>query len=119
MVVGRACASQDTTLLHVPVDHLSASLTLEMRGPGRPDWLITWNTHWPQHLPSTTSISPKPEHSRTVNTHPTKRTYKVSSGGWSVRMCRAKSDGGWVLVVAVLVVLMKAGVPRSSGGLLT
>ncbi|XP_071513817.1 uncharacterized protein [Panulirus ornatus] len=103
--LGGACASQDTLLYHVPVDHLSASLTLEMRGPRRPDWLISWNTHWPQHLPPTTSISPKPEHSRTVNAHPTRKTHKVQSGGWSFRRSVSGIHHRLVQVAAALAVV--------------
>nr|XP_045614075.1 uncharacterized protein LOC123767937 [Procambarus clarkii] len=106
-VLGTACASQDTLLFHVPVNHLSALITLEMRGPGRPDWLVAWNTHWPQHTPPTTSVSPKPEHSRTVNALPTRKTFRVSSGVRSARVReRAKCRRGRVVLTIVVATVL-------------
>ncbi|KAK4295800.1 hypothetical protein Pmani_031651 [Petrolisthes manimaculis] len=69
---GNACAAEDTTLFDIPAHHLAAEITLELRGEQRHDWLLTWNTHWPPRLPPTTSVSPKPELSRTSDLHPTR-----------------------------------------------
>ncbi|XP_045124309.1 uncharacterized protein LOC123512124 isoform X1 [Portunus trituberculatus] len=103
------CAGEDTTLVHVPTQHAAATLTLQLRGMERSDWLISWNSHWPPLPPSpsaspstttttttatttttttTTTVSPKPELSRTVNVHPTRKTYLVHSGSGSLHCGR-------------------------------
>ncbi|XP_042873499.1 uncharacterized protein LOC122254081 [Penaeus japonicus] len=82
-LVGGACGSDAVIEFRLPPRQEAASITLDIRGRGDRDWQITWNSRWTGKLPGApaTSVSPKPEHSRTLHANPTGKTYSVLSGG--------------------------------------
>ncbi|XP_064119180.1 uncharacterized protein LOC135224263 [Macrobrachium nipponense] len=86
-VVGGVCGADPSKSFRIhQYHHEAASITLELRGRGSREWEVSWNTILPDthYGDAPTSVSPKPEHSRTLHAEPTgRKTYTVKSQGVS------------------------------------